>query len=47
MLSLINLREIVDMKAEKRAVKRTKPKDDHQSTQEFNPNLPEYTVEII
>ena len=47
MLSLINLREIVDMKAEKRAVKRTKLKDGHQSTQVFYPNLPEHTVKNI
>ena len=48
MLSLINLREIVDIKAEKRAVKRTKPKYDHKSTPvECYPNLPEHTVENI
>ena len=48
LLSLINLRERVNIKAEKRAVKRSKPKDDHRSAQaDCYPNMPEHTVENI
>ena len=44
--SLVYLRETFDFKAEKRDVKRTKPKNDHISAPvEIYPNLPENTVE--
>ena len=44
--SLVYLRETFDFKAEKRDVKRTKPKNDHISAPvEIYPNLPEHTVE--
>ena len=47
-LSLISLRQNFDIKSEDRAVKRTKPKNDHQSAPaECYPNNPEHTVENI
>ena len=46
MFSLLNLREEFDIKAEKRAVKRTKPKAGFESSAvEIYPNLPEHTIE--
>ena len=46
--SLVNLRESFDIKAEKCAVKRTKPKPDHVSAPvEIYPNMPEHTVENV
>ena len=46
MLSLLKLRDDFDQKAEKRAVKRTKPKANHKSASvEVYPNNPEHTVE--
>ena len=46
MYSLLNLREEFDIKAEKRAVKRTKPKAGFESSAvEIYPNLPEHTIE--
>ena len=48
MFSLVNLRESFDIKAEKCAVKRTKPKPDHVSAPvEIYPNMPEHTVENV
>ena len=46
MFSLLNLREEFDIKAEQRAVKRTKPKNSFESCPaEIYPNLPEHTIE--
>ena len=46
MFSLLNLREEFDIKAEQRAVKRTKPKAGLESCPaEIYPNLPEHTIE--
>ena len=46
MLSLLNLRERFDIKAEERAVKRTKPKAGFESSPvEIYPNMPEHTIE--
>ena len=46
MFSLLNLREEFDIKAEQRAVKRTKPKAGFESCPpEIYPNLPEHTIE--
>ena len=45
-LSLLNLRERFDIKAEERAVKRTKPKAGFESSPvEIYPNMPEHTIE--
>ena len=45
-LSLLNLRERFDIKAEERAVKRTKPKAGFKSSPvEIYPNMPEHTIE--
>ena len=45
-ISLLNLRESFDIKAEQRAVKRTKPKSGYESCRvEIYPNLPEHTIE--
>ena len=45
-ISLLNLRESFDSKAEQRAVKRTKPKSGFESCRvEIYPNLPEHTIE--
>ena len=46
MFSMLNLREEFDIKAEQRAVKRTKPKAGFESCPaEIYPNLPEHTIE--
>ena len=46
MISLLNLREEFDIKAEERAVNRTKPKAGFESSPvEIYPNLPEHTIE--
>ena len=46
MLSLLKFRDVFDQKAEKRALKRTKPKANHKSALvEVFPNNPEHTVE--
>ena len=43
---VLNLRENFDIKSELCAVKRTKPKPDHESAPvEIYPNMPEHTVE--
>ena len=48
MYSLLSLREEFDIKAEERAVKRTKPKKNHKSAPvDCYPNNPEHTVENL